>query len=191
MALRSGYYGLKNATKKILEKLAVDTAGMKIIKSFGDGLSLSNAGKLSVTAATASKMGGFKVGNGLSMVDGVLSADNGFELLGDGSAEATTSDSSKSFNVELTGDLSDYSFLYIDFGDVLDADTDIYFRDGVIFKLVRSTDYRFRRICRLAIVNGFFQIKYVNDTHLNIEFNNNNVNFSAATTVSVNIYGIK
>lgn len=76
MALRSGYYGLKNATKKILEKLATDTAGMKIIKSFGDGLSLSNAGKLSVTAATASKMGGFKVGNGLSMEDGVLSVDN-------------------------------------------------------------------------------------------------------------------
>ena len=76
MALRSGYYGLKNATKKILEKLAADTAGMKIIKSFGDGLSLSNAGKLSVTAATASKMGGFKVGSGLSMEDGVLSVEN-------------------------------------------------------------------------------------------------------------------
>ena len=77
MALRSGYYGLKNATKKILEKLAVDTAGMKIIKSFGDGLSLSNAGKLSVTAGSASKIGGFKVGSGLSVNDGVLSALGG------------------------------------------------------------------------------------------------------------------
>ena len=72
MALRSGYYGLKNATKKILEKLVVDTAGMKIIKSFGDGLSLSNAGKLSVTAGSASKIGGFKVGEGLEVSDGVL-----------------------------------------------------------------------------------------------------------------------
>lgn len=79
MALRSGYYGLKNATKKILEKLAVDTAGMKIIKSFGDGLSLSNAGKLSVTAGTANKIGGFKVGSGLTVVDGVLSTLGGLD----------------------------------------------------------------------------------------------------------------
>lgn len=76
MALRSGYYGLKNATKKILEKLAADTAGMKIIKSFGDGLSLSNAGKLNTTAATANKLGTIKVGQGLSIENGVLSVDS-------------------------------------------------------------------------------------------------------------------
>ena len=72
MALRAGYYGLKNSVKKALEKLAADTSGMKIIKSFGDGLNLTNAGKLNLTAATASKIGGVKVGEGLEIVDGAL-----------------------------------------------------------------------------------------------------------------------
>lgn len=67
MALRSGYYGLKNVTKKILEKLAADTEGMKIIKSFGDGLSLSDSGELDMTAGSASKIGGFKVGDNLEV----------------------------------------------------------------------------------------------------------------------------
>lgn len=75
MALRAGYYGLKNSVKKKLEKLAVDTSGMKIIKSFGDGLNLTQAGKLNMTAATASKIGGVKVGSGLAIDDGVLSTD--------------------------------------------------------------------------------------------------------------------
>ena len=46
MALRSGYYGLKNATRKALIKLASDVEGMKVIKSIGDGLKLTQAGKL-------------------------------------------------------------------------------------------------------------------------------------------------
>ena len=72
MALRAGYYGLKNSVKRNLEKLLADMAGAKIIKSFGDGLNLTNAGKLNLTAATASKIGGIKVGEGLEIVDGVL-----------------------------------------------------------------------------------------------------------------------
>lgn len=72
MALRAGYYGLKNSVKKKLEKLAADMAGAKIIKSFGDGLDLTNAGKLNLTAATASKLGGVKVGVGLEIVNGKL-----------------------------------------------------------------------------------------------------------------------
>lgn len=73
MALRAGYYGLKNSVKKKLEKLAADMAGAKIIKTIGDGLNLTNAGKLNVTAATASKLGGVKVGEGLAIEDDVLS----------------------------------------------------------------------------------------------------------------------
>ena len=72
MALRAGYYGLKNSVKKKLEKLAADMAGAKIIKTIGDGLNLTNAGKLNVTAATDNKLGGIKVGSGLEIVDGVL-----------------------------------------------------------------------------------------------------------------------
>lgn len=76
MALRAGYYGLKNSVKKKLEKLAADMAGAKIIKSFGDGLNLTSTGKLNLTAATASKIGGVKVGEGLNISDGgVLSSD--------------------------------------------------------------------------------------------------------------------
>lgn len=74
MALRSGYYGLKKSAITALQTLLNNVSGMKIIKSFGDGLKLSNAGKLSLEAATDTKMGGFKVGSGLSMEDGVLSA---------------------------------------------------------------------------------------------------------------------
>lgn len=47
MALRAGYYGLKNSVKKALENLAADIADAKIIKSVGDGLSLSAQGALS------------------------------------------------------------------------------------------------------------------------------------------------
>lgn len=46
MALRSGYYGLKNSVKRTLEKLASDMSGAKIIKTIGDGLSLSAQGVL-------------------------------------------------------------------------------------------------------------------------------------------------
>lgn len=46
MALRSGYYGLKNSVKRSLEKLASDMSGAKIIKTIGDGLSLSDQGAL-------------------------------------------------------------------------------------------------------------------------------------------------
>lgn len=73
MALRAGYYGLKNSVKRTLEKLASDIAGMKIIKSFGEGLNLTDAGKLNLTAATADKLGGVKVGSGLLIDEGVLS----------------------------------------------------------------------------------------------------------------------
>lgn len=49
MALRAGYYGLKNSVKRTLEKLASDMAGAKIIKSIGDGLSLSDQGSLAAS----------------------------------------------------------------------------------------------------------------------------------------------
>lgn len=52
MALRAGYYGLKNTVKKKLEKLAADTAGMKIIKTIGNGLKLTSAGTLSADIDT-------------------------------------------------------------------------------------------------------------------------------------------
>ena len=90
MALRSGYYGLKKSAINALMSLASTTAGMKIIKSFGDGLNLTNAGKLNLTAATENKLGGVKVGDGLSIEDGVLSADStglSVELIYDGNGD--------------------------------------------------------------------------------------------------------
>lgn len=72
MALRAGYYGLKNSVKRTLEKLAADMAGAKIIKTIGTGLTLSNAGKLDVEAATDTKLGGIIVGTGLSASEGTL-----------------------------------------------------------------------------------------------------------------------
>lgn len=52
MALRSGYYGLKNSVKRTLEKLASDMSGAKIIKTIGDGLSLSAQGSLAASIDT-------------------------------------------------------------------------------------------------------------------------------------------
>lgn len=52
MALRAGYYGLKNSVKRTLEKLASDMAGAKVIKTVGDGLSLSDQGVLAANIDT-------------------------------------------------------------------------------------------------------------------------------------------
>ena len=52
MALRAGYYGLKNSVKRSLEKLASDMSGVKIIKTIGDGLSLSDQGALAANIDT-------------------------------------------------------------------------------------------------------------------------------------------
>ena len=120
MALRSGYYGLKNATKKALEKLAADTVGMKIIKTIGDGLNLTNAGKLNMTAATANKLGGIKVGDGLSIDDGVLSAQGGITIktlsyTGDGTTTSTidfsNEDSEPSYILGITGQSHDNYYM--------------------------------------------------------------------------------
>ena len=75
MALKAGYYGVKKSVARAINDLITTVSGMKIIKSFGDGLNLTQQGKLNLTAATASKMGGVKVGDGLSINEGVLSAD--------------------------------------------------------------------------------------------------------------------
>ena len=48
MALRAGYYGIKNALLKKLEGLT----NALVIKSLGEGLELSAAGKLSLTSGT-------------------------------------------------------------------------------------------------------------------------------------------
>lgn len=65
MALRAGYYGIKKSVARILEKLASDMAGAVIIKSVGDGLSISEEGVLSSDGisltSTEKKVG--KIGN--------------------------------------------------------------------------------------------------------------------------------
>lgn len=73
MALKAGYIGIKKSMLGLINSLA----SAKLIKSFGDGLNLTSAGKLNLTAASASKMGGVKVGEGLSIENGVLSASGG------------------------------------------------------------------------------------------------------------------
>ncbi len=52
MALKAGYKGLKDAFKRKLDKLLIDTAGMKVIKSIGDGLDLSDEGELSLVGGS-------------------------------------------------------------------------------------------------------------------------------------------
>lgn len=112
MALRSGYYGLKGSVKKVLEELAGNVSGMKIIKSFGDGLSLSNAGKLNLQAATSDKIGGIKVGSGLAIDNGVLSVSGGSgapTVLHDGATPITTAGT-----IELSDDITNYKILAVE-----------------------------------------------------------------------------
>ena len=68
MALRAGYYGLKHSLISKLQSLAT----AKIIKTIGTGLNLTSGGTLNVKAASASALGGVKVGEGLEINDGVL-----------------------------------------------------------------------------------------------------------------------
>lgn len=63
MALKAGYIGIKKSMLGLINSLA----SAKLIKSFGDGLNLTSAGKLNITAATASKIGGVKIGEGLEI----------------------------------------------------------------------------------------------------------------------------
>lgn len=81
MALKAGYIGIKKTMLGLINSLS----SAKLIKSFGDGLNLTNAGKLNMTAATASKIGGVKVGEGLEISDGVLNVTitGGFDYSSD------------------------------------------------------------------------------------------------------------
>ena len=73
MSLRAGYYGLKKGIISGISDIIKKSSGAKWIKSFGDGLDLTDAGKLELEAATASKFGGVKVGEGLEITEnGVL-----------------------------------------------------------------------------------------------------------------------
>ena len=75
MALKAGYYGLKNSIIAILEKLASDMSGAVIVKSVGDGLDISEEGELSAEIKS--------IGDGLSLSEeGELSAE--IKSVGDG-----------------------------------------------------------------------------------------------------------
>lgn len=193
MALRAGYYGLKNSVKKKLEKLAADTTGMKIIKTIGDGLNLTNAGKLNVTAATASKIGGVKVGEGLSIDDGVLSVVGAGMVVdvlytqepGNVPAEA----------IELAHPYTDYKFLYF---QVYDTESSTYvdlmgnnlfttaslelLRTGALDVTGKTSDFMI-----YAWMHGIDVTRYTitDTTHFARTFNSNN------NMKLLGIYGIK
>ena len=56
MSLRAGYYGLKKGIISGISDIIKKSGGAKWIKSFGDGLDLTDAGELDLEAASASKM---------------------------------------------------------------------------------------------------------------------------------------
>lgn len=193
MALRAGYYGLKNSVKKKLEKLAADTTGMKIIKTIGDGLNLTNAGKLNVTAATASKIGGVKVGDTLTIEDGVLDVVGAGMVVdtlytqepGNVPAEA----------IELEHPYTDYKFLYF---QVYDTESSTYvdlmgnnlfttaslelLRTGALDVSGKTSDFMI-----YAWMHGIDVTRYTitDTTHFARTFNSNN------NMKLLGIYGIK
>lgn len=150
MALRAGYYGLKNSVKKALEKLASDMAGAKIIKSVGDGLSLSDQGALTANIKS--------IGDGLDLSEqGSLSVDIDSDTMefknGKLAAKSAASDidtiytnpgSTPVSSMILTGNISDYDMIVFDlirtggyhvFNTALAADIS----DGYIMTLLAYT----------------------------------------------------
>lgn len=89
MALRAGYYGLKNSVKKTLEKLAIDMVGAKIIKSVGAGLSLSDAGAL--TADIKSVGAGLDLSEAGALTSDIKTIGEGLSLSEEGELSATSS----------------------------------------------------------------------------------------------------
>lgn len=103
MALRAGYIGIKKSWLGLINKLST----AKIIKSIGNGLELTSAGKLNVKAATDSAIGGIKVGAGLSINNGVLNADaSGFSR-----TNLYTGSASAAGEIVLTSAISDDDLL--------------------------------------------------------------------------------
>lgn len=127
MALRAGYYGLKNSVKRSLEKMAVDISGMKIIKTIGNGLKLTNNGSLSVDVLSDSlefKSGKLVVKNSLDPENFVSSGQawiNGnyieeklLKLNISGLEEADISSSAIKGHVYLDFGYDDYDAIWID-----------------------------------------------------------------------------
>ena len=106
MALKAGYIGVKKSLLGVINSLS----SAKFIKSFGDGLSLSDAGKLSLTSATASTIGGIKVGSGVVMSAGKLnlSVASDESLGGVKAGEGVSIDEDGTLNVTASG-MPDYS----------------------------------------------------------------------------------
>lgn len=70
MALKAGYYGLKSAIKRKLEKLAADSEGMLVIKSLGDGLNLTDQGELDITITGSFDYSTTEFDTGQKWIDG-------------------------------------------------------------------------------------------------------------------------
>lgn len=113
MALKAGYIGVKKSLLGVINSLS----SAKFIKSFGDGLSLSDAGKLSLTSATASTIGGIKVGSGVAMSGGKLnlSIASDESLGGVKAGEGVSIDEDGTLNVTASGGV-DFSTDEVDTG---------------------------------------------------------------------------
>lgn len=104
MALRSGYYGLKNSVKRRLEKLASDMSGAKIIKTIGDGLSLSDQGALAANIDTDTME--FKDHKLAAKVSSAFEMD----LL---SGSDTYDPAASTADIDLSEVIDDYDMLYV------------------------------------------------------------------------------
>ena len=99
MALRAGYYGIKKSVLAAISNLS----GAKIIKSIGDGLKLTSAGKLSCDIDT----------NTMEFKAGKLSAKGGFTkdlLYGN---EIIAHPPTQNSSIQLAEAFTDYDFILV------------------------------------------------------------------------------
>lgn len=183
MALRSGYYGLKNSVKRTLEKLASDMSGAKIIKTIGDGLSLSAQGALAANIDTDTME--FKDHKLAAKIPVINTYSKDTLYTSDVYADAIP------FTFPEGSDLDDYDQIMIIYGGISDKMVLVYTINVDDLKV-----YGAYTAGTFALTNPhLFLLVYVNDT-LRVTLNSDNTGLivqqrSGTTTCIRKVIGVK
>lgn len=176
MALRSGYYGLKNSVKRTLEKLASDMSGAKIIKTIGDGLSLSDQGALAANIDSDTME--FK---DHKLAAKVLSAFE-MDLL---SGSDTYSGAASTADIDLSQVIDDYDMLYVIAGWVTGT-------GGCVTSCINVDILKQLTGSTTASNHWIIGVNPHADQWLRIQYDNGVLKQFGSTAVGIiNVYGIK
>ena len=176
MALRSGYYGLKNSVKRSLEKLASDMSGAKIIKTIGDGLSLSDQGSLAASIDTDTME--FKDHKLAAKIPSAFDMD----LL---AGNETYSGVASISDIDISSVIDDYDFLYVIAGWVTGT-------GAAITSLINVDILKQLTGATTTAAHWLIPINPHQDLWLRIQYDDGVLKQFGSTAVGIiNLYGIK